>query len=163
MIRRPPRSTLFPYTTLFRSTVWTWGENNFGQLGNGTIGGSSATPVQVHSPDGAGVLDRVVNGVSRGSGGYNLAVRDDGTLWAWGANDFGQLGLGTLNSTPLPTRVQGLPPIARVATGDFHTLAVATDGSLWAWGANDAGQLGLGVLREGATCVCRPTPSKVLG
>src|SRR2546429_5755655 len=25
MIRRPPRSTLFPYTTLFRSaTYWTW-------------------------------------------------------------------------------------------------------------------------------------------
>src|SRR2546425_3344984 len=24
MIRRPPRSTLFPYTTLFRSSSWGW-------------------------------------------------------------------------------------------------------------------------------------------
>src|SRR5256884_1173628 len=27
MIRRPPRSTLFPYTTLFRSRVWTVGDD----------------------------------------------------------------------------------------------------------------------------------------
>src|SRR3989442_4574849 len=44
MIRRPPRSTLFPYTTLFRSYPWLLQEKfpnydvvNFGVMGYGTV------------------------------------------------------------------------------------------------------------------------------
>ena len=37
---------------------------------------------------------------------YSLAVKKDGTLWAWGFNRFGQLGLGdtTDRLTPTPVR-----------------------------------------------------------
>src|SRR3712207_9002454 len=31
MIRRPPRSTLFPYTTLFRSEAWMWYREHVGR------------------------------------------------------------------------------------------------------------------------------------
>src|SRR5687767_3021175 len=72
------------------------------------------------------------------------AAPQPGALWAWGANDLGQLGIGTdeLNS-PLP-RLGGLEQVTVVAAGRRHALAVRKDGSLWAWGWNSDGQLGNG-------------------
>src|SRR2546428_8792707 len=37
MIRRPPRSTLFPYTTLFRSVTWYTGTNCTGTTATGAM------------------------------------------------------------------------------------------------------------------------------
>src|SRR3712207_8949205 len=50
MIRRPPRSTLFPYTTLFRSRE---GHGGSGRTGLGSPGGGSGRdrhPRHVHPP-----------------------------------------------------------------------------------------------------------------
>jgi len=88
---------------------------------------------------------------------HRLLLRPDGSLWAWGANEAGQLGLGDLRPRPLPARVPGLPPLRAVAAGAAHSLALARDGTVWAWGANEAGQLGLGDLRP------RPLPARVPG
>lgn len=80
------------------------------------------------------------------SGGFNftLAVKADGTLWAWGANAYGQLGDGTTVNKLLPTQIGSSNDWLTVSAGNYHSLAIKTDGTLWAWGFNGDGQLGLG-------------------
>ncbi|MBH8559362.1 RCC1 domain-containing protein [Hymenobacter negativus] len=76
-------------------------------------------------------------------GSHTVAVRADGSLWAWGNNASGQLGLGNTASQNTPQRVGTDTNWASVAAGGSHTVALKTDGSLWAWGSNASGQLGL--------------------
>ena len=73
-----------------------------------------------------------------------MAAKRDGTLWAWGWNDHGQLGDGTTTMRLTPTRVATDMGWASVDAGDEHTVALRTDGTLWAWGWNDYSQLGDG-------------------
>ena len=97
------------------------------------------------------------------SGACSLAVKKDGSLWAWGDNESSQLGLGTFDvpmppkAHPTPTRVGTASDWAAVASGDTHSLARKTDGTLWAWGMNDRGQLGLGDTTN------RDVPTRVPG
>src|SRR3712207_8134116 len=54
MIRRPPRSTLFPYTTLFRSTRSAWSHRSDTPSGSG-VGRTCRRDVEQHGVDaGAG-------------------------------------------------------------------------------------------------------------
>ena len=76
--------------------------------------------------------------------GHTVAVKTDGTLWAWGANASGQLGDGTTTNHSSPVQVGTATDWASVAAGSDHTVAVKTDGTLWAWGDNCSGQLGDG-------------------
>lgn len=93
--------------------------------------------------------------------GYpSMAVRPDGTLWAWGDNSSYQLGDGTLQPRTSPFRVGGpfSNPVWRsVSAGLYHTLALDADGRVWAWGNNGSGRLGDG------TGTSRPTPILVSG
>jgi alpha-tubulin suppressor-like RCC1 family protein len=75
---------------------------------------------------------------------HSLAIKTDGTLWAWGDNGNGQLGLGNTTNRSSPVQVGAGTTWARVLCGSGHTIAVKTDGTLWAWGNNSNGQLGLG-------------------
>lgn len=164
-------------------TVWTWGQNGLGQLGIGDTRGPeicapympqygpspcSSTPVPVVGPDGSGRLDQVV-AIAAGDD-YSLAVRADGTVWAWGSN--GYAGLGQPESwepevcvtpyAPIPTACStrpipvvgpdGVTPLngvkAVAANGSpmgLHVVALRRDGTVWAWGIDDMGQLGDGV------------------
>lgn len=121
-------------------TVWCWGVNTQGQLGNGSTT-TSWTPVQ------AGSLSSMT-GVATGgaSGSHSVAVKSDGTVWGWGYNWFGQLGDGTSqNNRTSPVQVGGsLATAVAVATGGDHTLALKSDGTVVAWGRNTSGQLGNG-------------------
>lgn len=117
-------------------TVWAWGYNWYGQFGNGTSTKSSAVPVQVSN-----LSD--VTAIAVG-GAHNLALKLDGTVWAWGYNWAGQLGNGTTTSSYLPIQVAGLSNIAAIACGYDHSLALKSDGTVWAWGYNVDGQLGIG-------------------
>lgn len=79
--------------------------------------------------------------------GVNLhfaVVKDDGTLWVWGYNNYGQLGLGDISNRTIPTKVGTDNDWKFVACGYYHTTAIKNDGSLWTWGHNVYGQLGLG-------------------
>jgi alpha-tubulin suppressor-like RCC1 family protein len=116
-------------------SLWAWGLNGDGQLGDGTTNTRYA-PVLVGS-DYASVS---AGGAGRLSGGHTLAVKTDGTLWAWGLNGKGQLGDGTTTSRSSPVLVG--TDFASAAAGGAHSVAVKTDGSLWAWGDNLYGQLG---------------------
>jgi Regulator of chromosome condensation (RCC1) repeat/PKD domain len=88
---------------------------------------------------------------------HSLAVRTDGTVWAWGANWSGQLGDGTTQQRTTPGQVSGLTNAAAVAAGYIHSLVLGTDGTVWAWGGNPYGQLGDG------TTQLRTTPEEASG
>jgi alpha-tubulin suppressor-like RCC1 family protein len=75
---------------------------------------------------------------------HTLALKTDGTLWAWGYNFRGQLGDGTNDTKYTPTQVGTGNDWDSVAAGNSHTLALKTDGTLWAWGSNEYGRLGDG-------------------
>ncbi|AYB46111.1 S-layer homology domain-containing protein [Paenibacillus lautus] len=116
-------------------TVWTWGKNDNGELGNGTTIQQNA-PVLV-----AGLSD--VTAIAAG-GYYSLALKSDGTVWAWGVNGGGELGDGTTTDRHVPVQVSGLTDVMAIAAGGSHSLAVKQDGTVWAWGNNAYGTLGDG-------------------
>lgn len=130
-------------------TVWAWGLDYAGRLGNGPDGGPGLSPVQVTGLTGA---IRISAG-----GGHSLALRNDGTVWAWGDNGKGQLGDATTITREAPVRVSGLNDVVEIAAGEDHSLARTRDGSVWAWGGNYEGQLGDGTNTD------RPTPVRVTG
>ncbi len=115
-------------------TVWTWGYNSSGELGNGTEGPSSDVPVKVVN----------MNDVKAIAGGYQqmMALKENGTVWAWGENGDGQLGDGTLVSKPVPVRVEKLKGVKAIAMGDYTGYALKNDGTIRAWGDNSDGELG---------------------
>jgi alpha-tubulin suppressor-like RCC1 family protein len=130
-------------------TVWAWGLNDKGQLGDGSTGGFRYTPLQVVGPGGTGYLTNIIalgaGGNQESAGGNNsLAVDSNGNVWAWGDNTYGQLGDGTNDDKNFPVQVLNLSNIRTIACGSWHSLALTNDGSVWAWGRNVYGQLGIG-------------------
>jgi alpha-tubulin suppressor-like RCC1 family protein len=110
-------------------SLWAWGRNDNGQLGDGTTV-DREKPIKV--------MDRVtaVSASSR----HTMAIKTDGSLWAWGSSMFG-LGDGTANNHQSPVKI--MDDVIAVSTA-MHTMAIKKDGSLWAWGNNGVGQLGDG-------------------
>ena len=78
------------------------------------------------------------------SGGDSLALKPDGTVWAWGYGGYGSLGDGSTADSATPVQVSGLGGVVAVSMGVGHALAVKSDGSVWAWGSNGNGELGNG-------------------
>ncbi len=93
---------------------------------------------------------------------HNLAVRSDGTVWAWGRNSFGQLGNGTTNQSNVPIQVSNLSGATAVAGGAYHSVALKSDGTVWDWGYNGSGQLGNGTTTNSSTPVQVSTLSGVI-
>ncbi|MCK6695286.1 MAG: chromosome condensation regulator RCC1, partial [Thermoanaerobaculia bacterium] len=77
-------------------------------------------------------------------GEHTLAIKNNGTLWAWGSNSLGKLGIGMQRDQYTPVQVGSDSNWAQVTAGGGHSLAIKSDGTLWAWGSNYAGQLGIG-------------------
>ena len=121
--------------------VLAWGNNQYGQLGNGTTT-SGSTPVQVTLPSGT-----TVTAVAAGYG-HSLAVTSTRQVMAWGYNKYGQVGNGTANNSSVPVLVS-LPSgttVSAIAAGDFHSLALLSTGQVLAWGSSAYGQLGNGTI-----------------
>jgi hypothetical protein len=126
-------------------TAWCWGDNVFGQLGDGTTT-DRWTPAQV-----PGSWSSLTAG-----GAHSCGVKTDGTAWCWGNNGVGQLGDGLDNSqSSTPIQVPG--SWSSLTAGGHHSCGVKTDGTAWCWGANWAGQLGDGTTTD------RWTPTQVPG
>jgi len=133
-------------------TVTAWGLNDHGALGDGTTTDRS-TPVQVSGL--AGVMTQVVAGEE-----FSLALRSDGTVWAWGRNDHGQLGRGTISGGEIvPARVNVLNRVTKISAGRDFGLALRSDGIVFAWGGDRFGQLGNGATSYSPVSV----PVKIAG
>lgn len=130
-----------PYvnTVALRSngTLWVWGDNEYGQLGDGTTVDQYA-PVKV---------DSAVNW-QRAAAGYShiAAVKTDGTLWAWGANWDGQLGDGTRTDKLLPVQVGSASNWQIISAGNSFTHAIMSNGEFWGWGDQENGEVGCGII-----------------
>lgn len=138
------------YTLVLKTdgTVWGFGENGAGNLGDGTTTGR-VSPVQA-----TGLTDVV--DLAAGSM-HSLALKSDGTVWAFGANDVGQLGDGTNTMRLTAVQVSALTDVVAIAAAGSHSLALKSDGTVWTFGANGQGQLGDG------TTTSRNAPVQVTG
>ena len=126
-------------------SLWTWGRLSEGQLGTGKIASHIGYPVQIGS-------DTDWISVSAGSE-HTIALKADGSLWAWGSNVLGQVGNGGQSNVSMATRIGMDNDWVTIAAGDFHNLAIKEDGSLWSWGYNEYGQLGDGTKTDRRTPV----------
>jgi alpha-tubulin suppressor-like RCC1 family protein len=117
-------------------TVWSWGDNWFGHVGDGTKENIRLLPVQIK-----GLSD--VESVY-----YTAVIKKDGTVWTWGTNKYGQLGDGTRTDRITPVQVKGINNVKKLDKNDFFTLALLEDGTVWGWGYNADWQLGNGNSKE---------------
>jgi len=123
-------------------TLRCWGKNAHGQLGIGKTGPDQPRPA---------VIKDLRAVVSLAAGGYHsCALTANDSLFCWGKNDVGQLGVGDKATRKLPTKVQGLRGITRVDAAGAHTCALDRQGATWCWGDNTSGQLGDGRTQASA-------------
>ena len=97
----------------------------------------------------SGVLEINAEAVKVAAGsGFSAVLKNDGTVIAWGRNNFGQLGDGTTTDRNAPVPIGSDTNWVAVASGGYHTVALKSDGTLWAWGQNNFGQLGDGTTTQ---------------
>lgn len=119
-------------------SLWSWGNASNGELGSATVYGYREVP---------GRIGTASDWQSVAAGDYHcLAIKTDGSLWAWGSNSDQQLGDGATNGNPrsTPFKVGTFSDWKSVSAGAAHSMGIRADGSLWTWGANSSGQLGDG-------------------
>jgi alpha-tubulin suppressor-like RCC1 family protein len=116
-------------------TLWFWGNIGSGASGLGVVTATYSSPKQV------GALTNWSN-ISK-SASFTLATKTDGTLWSWGNNPYGQLGIGNITSYSSPKQVGALTNWSNVGAGSVFSVAIKTDGTIWSFGRNNNGQLGL--------------------
>jgi alpha-tubulin suppressor-like RCC1 family protein len=141
----------FPITKTSIDTVWAWGSNGAGRLGDSTLNTSRSSPVSIVG----GFLDWCQVGAGNT---HSLGVRQSGTAWAWGDNNQGRLGDGTTTGRTSPVSVVGgFTDWCQVSAGYAHSLGVRQEGTAWAWGCNTCGILG------DNTTVSKSSPVSVVG
>ena len=129
-------------------TVWTWGLNTYGELGQGNTT-ASYVPVQVKDSEGTGFLSNVIHIGAAPNSAY--AVTADGAVYAWGLNNYGRLSVGDTTNRKLPTRVVtkntegAIVPVenAKKVYGMIENCTIIlSDGTVIGAGRNDNGELG---------------------
>ncbi len=132
-------------------SVWAWGNNYRGQLGNGNSGSNSNSDSFVKISG----LDEIVSISARMHS--SMALKNDGSVWTWGYNANGQLGIGSHDDQVTPNNVVLDKKAIKISAGDYYSIVLLENGTVWAWGINDKGQLGDGGQTE------RTRPAKVSG
>ncbi|MBO5413506.1 MAG: hypothetical protein J6A29_04350, partial [Clostridia bacterium] len=139
--------------------VWTWGDNWYGQLGDGTEKDSS-TPICISD-----IEDNSLNGVkikqiSSGQA-HTVVIDENGKVWTWGNNEVGQLGEGTETNRSTPICISNMEEnplngikIKQISAGSSHTVALDENDKIWTWGWNHYGQLGDGTETNSSTPIC---------
>jgi len=135
-------------------TVLAWGSGQYGQLGNGDSSDSNI-PVSVVNPSSTNLAMDSVVAIAAG-GDFSLALKSDGTVWAWGWGYLGRLGNGTTSNSNLAVQVKDttggyLTDVIAISAGWSHSLALKKDGTVWAWGESTYGELGDGSFVTGYT------------
>jgi alpha-tubulin suppressor-like RCC1 family protein len=115
-------------------TMWSWGQGFYGVLGHNNTTDVSSSPKQIGtSTDWSTVSCRHI---------APLAIKTDGTLWAWGTNNVGQNGLGTTGGyRSSPIQIGSDTTWLKVGTGYAQMYGIKTNGTLWAWGASQRGNI----------------------
>ena len=125
-------------------SLYGWGDNQFGALGIGTeticVPGEGRVLIDYNMHTPIKILDDVVSVTAGWKCTY--AIKTDGSLWAWGLNNYGQLGDGTVENRLTPVKI--MDDVIDVAYGSSYAFAIKSDNSLWSWGLNNNGQLGDG-------------------
>ncbi len=128
--------------------LYSWGYNNFGQLGNG----------ESNSLRDVNVPTKIMNGtkfkeIETGTL-YSMAIDVSGNIWTWGANSTGQLGNGTNESTNIPTQITTGKVFNKISSGatgltsNEASYAIDSEGHLWSWGNNEHYTLGNGTTER---------------
>jgi len=132
--------------------LWAWGQNNYGQVGNGTKI-DQETPVQITGTN--SIINPTITVAFENVYGKNntfIALDENGDLWGWGYNYDGQVGNGNNNNQTIPIQITGSNSINPSITIDFVNvyensytfIALDSNGDLWGWGWNHYGQVGNG-------------------
>ncbi len=132
-----------PASASSTSSLYGWGLNANNQLGNGNTN-NALSPQLITLPSG------VTPVAGAGGADHTLMIGSDGYLYAWGLNQYGQLGIGNLTTESTPVKVSmpaGVIPLS-VAAGNDHSLAIGSNGTVYAWGHNAFGQLGNGTTTD---------------
>ena len=129
--------------------VFTWGDNTYGQLGNGTVK-TSDEPVEVIFPEGT-IITQIAAGEN-----HNVALDSNGNVWTWGRNNNYQIG-NTRANQYTPYKVSNLPKVIKISAGNNNTMVITENNELYAWGLNAYGDLGLGTYTN------KVLPKKVKG
>ena len=142
--------------------LWTWGRNHNGQLGNGVVSATNALiPVQIGT-DTDWVYASGGGEVASAGRAYNLALKANGELWAWGNQDNGKVGLvDTSGNRAIPGKIESDVPWqtspGSISAGGAHSLGIKEDGTLWAWGYGANGRLG----NMSTTAINQGTPIQI--
>lgn len=119
-------------------TIWGWGTNDLGQLGDSNTS-NKTTPTQIGR-------DSDWKLVVAGPAGSGMGIKNNGTLWGWGNNSYGQLGNGSTRNINTPTQIGTDSDWELISVSYDYTIAKKTNGTFWSWGNNYSGQLGNGEI-----------------
>ena len=75
---------------------------------------------------------------------HSICLSDDGSVFGFGGNQYGQLGVGHCDDVLLPTQIPSLTSIKMISCGQYFTVCLNHEGIMWSFGQNNYGQLGVG-------------------
>jgi alpha-tubulin suppressor-like RCC1 family protein len=136
-------------------TVSGWGDEDLNGLGNGQSSGLQPTPVTIPGLHG---IVQLVTGLTTA-----YALGDDGTVWAWGLNNFGQVGDAEVVAPSAPVQVANVTGVQAVGASSYSGFAILGDGTVAGWGGNNDSALGDGTTDERTTPVAVSGLKNVVG